>query len=130
MVREKINLAFFGDSICFGQGISIHKGWVPRISQKLETLGQSSGVEISVLNSSVNENTTRMALERMPYDIQSHPIDILFVQFGMNDCNYWLTDKGVPRVSPMAFEANLLEIIDRAQAIHVKKIFLSTNHPT
>lgn len=66
----------------------------------------------------------------MPYEIQSHGYDILIIQFGMNDCNYWHTDGGLPRVSKMAFEANLNEIIDRGLQFGAKKTFLNTNHPT
>lgn len=79
-------------------------------------------------NLSINGNTTRMALERMPYDIQSNSPEYLLVQFGMNDANYWLSDKGVPRVSIDSFESNLKEILSRANAIGVKKIFINTNH--
>lgn len=127
---NEFKLAFFGDSICFGQGISIHKGWVPKISGLLERLGKSLECNISVTNVSINGNTTRQALERMPYDIQSHEFDAILIQFGMNDCNYWLSDKGLPRVSKSAFEANLHEIIDRALNFGAKIIFLNTNHPT
>jgi acyl-CoA thioesterase I len=114
---------FFGDSICIGQYISIHKSWVARLSKKLHKLAV-------VLNSSVNGRTTRQALEDMPYHIQEQHPDILVVQFGLNDCNYWESDKGLPRVSMNAFDANLREIIDRAIRFGVKKIFLNTNHPT
>jgi acyl-CoA thioesterase I len=116
-------LIFFGDSICTGQYISIHKGWVSRLSESL--YGQ-----LVVLNSSVNGRTTRQALGDMPYHIQEQHPDFLVIQFGMNDCNYWESDRGVPRVSPKSFEANLEEIINRAFAFKVKKIFLNTNHPT
>ncbi len=71
-----------------------------------------------------------MALERMPFDIQSHKVDILIVTFGMNDCNYWLTDRGLPRVSPKAFEANMLEIIDRGYNFGAKAVIIHTNHPS
>lgn len=121
---------FFGDSICFGQGISLHKGWVARISSELSNLSVQHHCEIVVVNSSVSGNTTRQALERMPYDIQSQAPDALIVQFGMNDCNYWESDRGHPRVSPNAFSANLEEIIDRAITFGAKKIFLHTNHPS
>lgn len=87
-------------------------------------------MELLVQNPSVNGNTTRMALERMPYDIQSHSIDILVITFGMNDCNYWLSDKGMPRVSPDAFEANMKEIIDRAYNFDIKEVIIHTNHPS
>lgn len=121
---------FFGDSICFGQGISLHKGWVTRISAKLSHLGAAHGREIVVVNVSVSGNTTRQALERMPYDVQSQNPDAVIVQFGMNDCNYWETDKGNPRVSPDAFSANLREIIMRSVTFGAQKIFLHTNHPS
>ena len=118
-----LKIIFFGDSICTGQHVSIHKGWVTNISRRFE------GIAI-VSNSSINGRTTRQALEDMPYCIQEQRPDILIVQFGMNDCNYWRSDKGVPRVSPKAFEANLEEIINRAYIFGVKRVFLNTNHTT
>ena len=129
-MREQVKVFFFGDSICFGQGISLFRGWVSRLSEKLWQYGNSIGCEIHLTNTSINGNTTRMALERMPYDIQSNCPDILIVQFGMNDCNYWETDGGNPRVSLKAFEANLYEIIQRAQSFGVQKVILNTNHPS
>lgn len=128
--HKELRVIFFGDSICFGQGVSIHSGWVTRISAQLEQLGLRENREILVVNSSVNGNTTRQALERMPYDVQSHGVDLLLVQFGMNDCNHWQTDKGVPRVSRLAFEANLIEIVERGIVHGAKAIVLNTNHPT
>lgn len=123
-----MNIFFFGDSISFGQGISIDLTWVTQIAVKLRQ--QYPMLDINVNNTSINGNTTRMALERMPYDVQSHDVDILLVGFGMNDCNYWLTDKGIPRVSPLAFEANMKEIIDRGFHFGAKEIILRTNHPS
>jgi lysophospholipase L1-like esterase len=120
----------FGDSISFGQGVSLHKGWVPRISAHIEALAAKTRLDLVVVNSSVNGSTTRQALERMPYEVQSHGVDILLVQFGMNDCNYWQTDHGLPRVSPAAFRANLQEIISRAFRFGARRILLNTNHPT
>lgn len=123
-----MNIYFFGDSISFGQYISVDYTWVTKIAMSLHK--EFDGENITAINASVNGNTTRMALERMPYDIQSNKVDILVVGFGMNDCNYWKTDSGVPRVSPMAFEANLKEIVCRAFTFNVKKVILRTNHPS
>ncbi|MDQ3919767.1 MAG: GDSL-type esterase/lipase family protein [Acidobacteriota bacterium] len=125
-----IRVFFFGDSICFGQGVAIHRGWVTKISASLTEVGRQYGREITVTNASINGNTTRQALERMPYDIQSQAADILVTQFGMNDCNYWQTDGGNPRVSPKAFGANLEEIIARAFSFGAREVLLNTNHPT
>ena len=123
-------LIFFGDSICVGQGVSIHKGWVARIAASVESLAKQLGLKLVVVNASMNGGTTRQALERMPYDVQSHGVSILLVQFGMNDCNYWQSDNGLPRVSPMAFAANLEEIVTRAFNFGARRVMLNTNHPT
>jgi acyl-CoA thioesterase-1 len=127
---QSIKVFFFGDSVCFGQGISLHKGWVPRISASLGDLVQEGVGQILVINTSISGSTTRQALERMPYEVQSHHPDLLIVQFGMNDCNYWETDRGTPRVSPKAFAANLEEIVTRACTFGARRVFLNTNHPT
>ncbi len=119
-------LIFFGDSICVGQGVSIHRGWVPRLAALIEEVRS----DLVIVNASVNGNTTRLALERMPYEVQSGGLAMMILQFGMNDCNYWDTDGGVPRVAPRSFEANLHEIIDRAVAFGASDILLNTNHPT
>lgn len=128
--RAPLRVTFFGDSICVGQGVSIYRGWVTRVAGRLEQLAEETGSDIVVTNSSVNGSTTRQALERMPYDVQSHGVDILIVQFGMNDCNYWQSDHGLPRVSPESFAANLKEIVQRGIRFGAKRIFLHNNHPT
>lgn len=127
-MNDPISVFFFGDSICFGQLVSPHLIWTTKLAARLEAALQPQTVVVN--NASINGNTTRQALERMPYDIQSHRVDFLLVQFGMNDCNYWQTDCGVPRVSPGAFAANLHEIIARAVRFGARRVFLSTNHPT
>ena len=124
---SKVKVSFFGDSICMGQGVSIHGNWIVNLSSDLY---KEFGDRIIVSINAANGRTTRMALEVMPYEIQSSPPDILIIQYGMNDCNYWETDCGVPRVTKNAFRANLEEIITRARACGVKSIFLNSNHPT
>ena len=125
-----LRVVFFGDSICVGQHVSVHRSWVTRISARLEEVGARHGVPLRVANASVNGNTTRMALERMPQDVQKDGVDVLIVQFGLNDCNYWQTDGGVPRVSVSGFAANLEEIVDRGYVFGASRVLLNTNHPT
>lgn len=121
-------IVFFGDSICVGQGVSIHKSWVSRIAAYIDEL--RAGPNFVVVNASMNGSTTRQALERMPYEVQSHGVGVLIVQFGMNDCNYWATDRGLPRVSEKAFAGNLEEIIKRGFRFGARRILVNTNHPT
>jgi acyl-CoA thioesterase I len=128
--HKVLNIFFFGDSICFGQRVSVHLGWVTRIAKKINVFSRPYKIDIIVTNSSINGSTSRQALERMPHDIQAGKPDILIVQFGMNDCNCWETDHGLPRVSPAGFASNLEEIISRARAFSVSEFFLLTNHPS
>lgn len=126
MDKNILKITFFGDSITYGQGVSPQNNWVTLLSKDFEDIFE---LNVVTSNAGINGNTTRQALERMPYDVQNNGVDILFIQFGLNDSNYWQTDKGLPRVSPEAFEANLLEIISRGRTFGAKLIFLHTNHP-
>jgi lysophospholipase L1-like esterase len=125
-----IKVTFFGDSTCVGQGVSIYQGWVTKIAKHLNDYEQKINREILVSNSSINGRTTRQALEDMPYHIQGHGVDILVVQFGLNDCNHWASDRGLPRVGLPSFVANLREIISRGERFGARRILLNNNHPT
>ncbi len=127
---DPLRVVFFGDSICVGQGVSLYKGWVAQVAQELDELGAACNREIVVVNSSINGRITRQALEDMPYHVQSSGVDILIVQFGMNDCNYWQSDRGLPRVSKKAFVANLEEIVARGRRFGAEAVLLNNNHPT
>lgn len=122
-----MNIIFFGDSICFGEKVSPHRTWVNKLSRDIS---REFGPDHLTINSSVNGDTTRLALERIPSDVQDYGVKVLILQFGMNDCNYWQTDEGVPRVSSEAFKYNLLEIMDRAKNFGAESVLLQTNHPT
>ena len=121
--QRPVRVIFFGDSICAGQYVSPHLTWVTAIAERL-------GKSALVMNASVNGNTTRMALERIAYDLQAHEPDLVVVQFGMNDCNVWRSDRGHPRVSERAFVANLIEIVDRSRRFGARQVVLDTNHPS
>lgn len=127
---DACEVVFFGDSIAAGEGVPVHEAWVPRVSRRLQELGEERDVPVVTMNTSVSGETTRGALDRMPYNVQSPGGDVLVVQYGMNDCNYWETDEGVPRVSPDSFEANLREIFARARNFGFREILVNTNHPS
>jgi len=117
-----VSIYFFGDSICFGQYISPSYTWINRLSFNLS--------DVLMQNLSVNGDTTHTALNRMHYDILSHYPNIVYIQFGLNDCNTWETDNGVPRVTKECFRSNLYEMIERCNAFNVAKVILATNHKT
>lgn len=122
-------IIFFGDSICIGQGVSPNKTWVTRLAAEAEQVCGADADAPAVYNCSVNGHTSRQALERIGFDVQSHGVDLMVLQFGLNDCNYWVTDRGLPRVGEQGFAANLREIIDRALWFGARRVLLHTNHP-
>lgn len=129
MQIKKKSFYLFGDSICYGQLVSPDLTWAMALSTAINNLSIFEG-NVLLQNTGVNGNTTRQALERMHYDVTIYSPDYLMIQFGMNDCNYWLTDIQLPRVSPKAFVANLEEMVLRALASGTRHVFLNTNHPS
>jgi acyl-CoA thioesterase-1 len=129
MQIKKKSFYLFGDSICYGQLVSPDLTWAMALSTAINNLSIFEG-NVLLQNTGVNGNTTRQALERMHYDVTFYSPDYLMIQFGMNDCNYWLTDIQLPRVSPKAFVANLEEMVLRALASGTRHVFLNTNHPS
>jgi len=76
----------------------------------------------------VNGETTRGALMRLEHDVLAHSPTIVWIQFGLNDANYWQSERGLPRTSLEAYIANMREICERIQACGTKQILVSTNH--
>lgn len=94
-----------GDSITVGQHLEPPDVPWPvllRVGEKIIVAG-------------VSGDTTRLGLERFPRDVQIHEPDVVVIQFGHNDCNRWQTDRGLPRVSPEAYAANLREMVERCR---------------
>ncbi len=99
----------FGDSITYGQHIPRDKAW-PSL--------------LGYVNKGVCADTTRLALERFPADVQESGAHKVLIQFGFNDCNRWESDLGLTRVSLHAFEANLREMIARARRFDIDPVLV------
>ncbi len=106
-----MSVVCFGDSITYGEHVPREKTWPALLGYQ---------------NKGVCSDTTRLALERFPADVQASGAETVLIQFGFNDCNRWDTDGGLPRVSPQAFKANLLEMVDRAKAFGIVPVLVST----
>lgn len=125
-----VTIVFMGDSITFGQYVDPELRWTSLVGDALVADYLETPVNFHILNKGISGETTRQGLERFPADVQQHRPDIMTLQFGLNDCNCWVTDAGLPRVSEAAYRANLIEMIERAQRFGAGRIILSTNHPT
>jgi lysophospholipase L1-like esterase len=124
-----ITVVHMGDSITFGQYLDPALRWTTLIEDQLHD-AFGADVEIRAFNRGISGETTRMGLERFPRDVQDLRPDVMTLQFGLNDCNCWVSDEGLPRVSEAAFRANLVEMIERARRFGARAIVLATNHRT
>ncbi len=120
---NKKKITFFGDSICNGQFVSINDTFPVIIANIF-----SNSLQVTV--SALNGETSRHALGRLYHDVLSNKPDILYVQYGLNDCNTWETENNLTRVFIDSFAQNMKEIVRRAFLYGVRKVILSTNHPT
>ena len=125
-----LTVVFMGDSITEGQYVSPPHRWVDIVSDELVKSYLDSPLSLVFVTRGVSGETTRQGLERFPADVQSHTPDLVTIQFGLNDCNCWATDFGLPRVSEAAYRANLIEMIDRSRRFGAEKIIISNNHTT
>jgi lysophospholipase L1-like esterase len=128
--QKLLTVVFMGDSITEGQYVSPPHRWVDIVSGELVKSYLDSPLSLVFVTRGVSGETTRQGLERFPADVQSHTPDLVTIQFGLNDCNCWATDFGLPRVSEAAYRANLIEMIDRSRRFGAEKIILSNNHTT
>jgi lysophospholipase L1-like esterase len=121
-----IKIVCMGDSNVVGQFVSPSLRWTSRLENALaEKHGQD---RIELLNQGLNGETTRGGLERFPVAVQAEEPTIVTLQYGMNDCNCWNSDRGVHRVSLKAFKENLTEMIDRCRLFGAREVILCTNH--
>lgn len=103
--------------VCMGDSITA--------GQYLGEGGNPWPEQIGAYNRGVNNDTTRLMLERFPADVQQSGADICIIQAGHNDCNRWQTDNGLPRVSERAFTANLHEMIIRCKTFKITPVLVN-----
>jgi len=129
---DHMTVVFMGDSITEGQYVHHSLRWAEIVSSRIKRrfAAQIDPDRQYHYVRGVSGETTRQGLERFPRDVQQLRPDVMTLQFGLNDCNCWDTDLGLPRVSPPAYRANLAEMIERARRFGAKHIILSTNHAT
>ena len=84
-----IKIVFFGDSITYGQYVDPKYTWTTIITNNL-----SKNKECIFFRNAISGETSRQLLLRFPRDIQDIKPNIITIQCGLNDCNYWQTDNG------------------------------------
>lgn len=117
-----------GDSITYGQYLDPAKRWTSIVDKRLSE--RFPGAAFESFNRGVSGETTAMGLARFAVDVQDLAPVVTTIHFGLNDCNCWLTDRGLPRVSERAYEANLLEMVERARHFGSREVIVMTSHRT
>lgn len=126
-----VTIVFMGDSITEGQYVVPELRWTDLVAARIRHAFEPHEGDVHFFfNRGISGETTRQGLERFPRDVQNAHPDVMTLQFGLNDCNCWDSDRGLPRVSPAAYRANLVEMIARARHFGARRIVLSTNHRT
>lgn len=114
-----------GDSITKGQYVAPAFSWPVLVDQWLRT----EGIELHLYTSAVSGETTTRGIDRLIIELHSFVPSFVFIQFGLNDANYWRTEGGrTPRTSLNRFRENLAEMVFRARDAGVEEVTLFTNH--
>jgi acyl-CoA thioesterase I len=106
-----------GDSISAAYGINAEQGWVALLQHKL----QAQNKTFKVFNESITGDTTAGGLARIDQALSKHKPDILVLELGGND--------GLRGIAPYIMQANLTEIITRAQKTGAKVLLLGIRIP-
>ena len=131
-MKAKIKkIVYFGDSITYAlghdhKGVDIKDRWSNLVDLKLKQY-EKKGIFTYSSNLGINGDTTRLGLLRIN-DVYKFKPDLVIMQFGYNDCNFWITDSGYSRVNIDSFKFNLIEMINKFKANKVKQIILCTNY--
>jgi acyl-CoA thioesterase-1 len=106
-----------GDSLSAAYGLNAEQGWVALLQHKLQAKNKS----FQVINDSITGDTSAGGLARIDQALSKHQPDILLLELGAND--------GLRGLPPKNMQANLTEIITRAQKLGIKVLLLGVRIP-
>ncbi len=107
-----------GDSISAGYGLdSPAQGWVGLLAEKIKAAGKPW----DIANASISGEVTAGGLSRIDALLAKHKPGILILELGAND--------GLRGLQPSLMQANLDEIINRAQKSGAKIVLLGMRIP-
>ena len=108
-IESTPRVLFLGTSLTAGYGLSEDAAYPARLAARLA----DEGYPIEAINAGVSGDTSAGGLERLSWLLRDPP-DWIFVELGAND--------GLRGLPVEATEANLLEVIERAQAAGAQAI--------
>lgn len=115
-----MRICVFGGSQTYGSNDRVQGGWVQRLRRFFET----EGYDISVYNCGVSGDTTAKLLSRFEIECRARDPEIVIFAIGINDSRYLNAPDNLAVPQPQ-FQKNLQELINQAQSLSKKIIFLS-----
>lgn len=119
MQDTEIKIVCFGDSLTYGYGVLENIAFPYRLSQDLPK--RYPKYTFSVINSGINGQTTREALQRLQGSILGRKPQIVLILFGANDC---ALNEDQYR-TPYEFEKNMRQILDAILSLSTQHKFHS-----
>lgn len=126
--HRPVTIVAFGDSVTrglAGEGVTEAKTYRKVLQRRLRN---DLHVDLTVINAGVDSDISSLALHRMDSDVLKHKPDWVTIMFGVNDAGFfrpWGPPASFPRVVPEQFENNLLEMIDRIEAIKARPVLVT-----
>lgn len=113
--KAEVRIVVLGDSITKGDQVGPEARFTALVEKELS---DRLGRKIAVVNSGVNADITRMAVDRVERDVIAHRPDYGVIMFGVNDAGFYRPDTpdkpgDTPRVSAGDFRKYLNMIADK-----------------
>lgn len=113
---EPLTVAALGDSLTQGYGLPAEDGFVPQLENWLVT----QGADVILINAGVSGDTTAGGAARAGWTL-TPDVDALIVALGGNDL--------LRGIDPAAVRANMITILDAAQAADVAVLLVGMQAP-
>ena len=95
-MNKKLNIIIFGDSIVSCSQLIKNKRWSYILKKKYKKKVNNISTKFKIC--SFNGATTKEAVNKIKFVLDTRKIDILILMFGINDSVYWMSGLGKPRV--------------------------------
>jgi len=125
-MNKKLNIIIFGDSIVSCSQLIKNKRWSYILKKKFEKKVNNISTKFKIC--SFNGATTKEAVNKIKFVLDTRKIDILILMFGINDSVYWISGLGKPRVDIKDFKKNIIKLIKKAKKKCDPKIIFLTSH--
>lgn len=119
-----LRIVALGDSTTYGYGVE--DAYPKQLAWRLSQIG----IDVSVINSGINGDTTGGAQLRFDRDVLQHDPDVVIIQFGLNDqsTRFYTKPEGQESyVSQKEYEANLRHFITALRSRGITTILMTPN---